>query len=451
MQISLMTAVMLAIAAGSLLFLAYVTFGPLWLGMGMVITSVCIVPRNLLGASPADYGHAGVAGAHPRLTTYALVFALIAVVIVGFRVRGTLSTWTTAFLFFMTAGMALWWNANSEQWAGYWQYALVPLGWLAGTAFGSATDSNGRSGQTLAGWIAFLVGVQLSVSLFQFLGFPVFTPDAFTAEVVGARVNGTLSHPTTLGKILLLAIVLVLPLTRSTNARTRWLANASIIGSLPLFVLSGGRANLLAVGILLVTWVIMLPRDQAITLRKMIAPALFVGAVSSLGMLRRRFQEDPFGENRIHFMQVAFGQIVRRPLAGTGPNAYVSTAGQYDALTAEGWPVHNTPLLAVGELGIVGAVILFTPIVLVTVHAWRVKNRHDMSGTYAKAYLASTPGIFIIAMTGWGMLNGEVLGFWFFVAAFVSVKLVNQTTPGKHVDDDNHVIRTKALQMVKVA
>ncbi|MDV7088118.1 O-antigen ligase family protein [Rhodococcus opacus] len=414
---------MTAIAAASLLYLAYVTFGPFWLTVGLVVMSACIVPRNILGASQADYGHAGIAGANPRLTTYGLIFSVLVVAFVVFRVRSELSGWTIAFAAFMSVGMVIWWNASSEQWAGFWQYALVPAGWIVGTALASAVDIHGRSGRTLAAWIAFFVSVQLFVSTAQFFGIPLFTPDASTAEIVGARVNGTLSHPTVLGKVVLLALVLILPLTRSTNATSRFLANVSIIGSLPIFVLAGGRVNLLAVGLLLLGWFILLPKNEANTIRNLIPATLILAFIGSIGMLKRRFQEDPFGENRIHFMGVALDQIQRTPFAGTGPNAYVSTAGQYDALTAEGWPVHNTVLLAIGELGFFGAGLLFVPIVGVALLAWRLRNKPGIGGSYAKAYVALIPGMFLIAMTGWGLLSGEVLPLWFLVTGCVSATL----------------------------
>jgi O-antigen ligase len=107
--------------------------------------------------------------------------------------------------------------------------------------------------------------------------------------------------------------------------------------------------------------------------------------------------------------QVAERVIREHPWTGVGPNGYVAVAGRFDRLTATGVPVHNIFLLSAAELGIVSAVLLWVPFVAVTIRAvrqvWRTRGTGSEVG--ARVIVSALPGFVLIAVTGWGLLEGS--------------------------------------------
>ncbi len=152
---------------------------------------------------------------------------------------------------------------------------------------------------------------------------------------------------------------------------------------------------------------------------------------SAGGVWVARFEEDPEGSTRQHFNDVATALIPANPLAGTGPNTYITTAGPTDLLTAQGWPVHNSVLLAAVEIGVGGALLLFgPPLFSPSSLPGVVVVRTTTKGDFARAYVASTPGIALVALTGWGGMMSDTLPVWlFFVAFCIEKQRAKSTSP----------------------
>ncbi|AOT02285.1 hypothetical protein ASPU41_01925 [Arthrobacter sp. U41] len=309
------------------------------------------------------------------------------------------------------------WTQTGEVQAGMIHMLTAAAAWAAGAYAASCVERDQKNGQIFIYWILATVLLQLGISVLQFVGLQLFPTNAVTSELVGSRVNGSFGHPTTLGKVLLLFIMASLPFTRSTLRRTRSAAWAAVAASFPMFVLSGGRANFFSAVVMILLWTLLLPRGRALASKVAIPLGVAVVGFASAGVWFARFEEDPEGSTRQHFNEVALALIPGNPLAGTGPNTYITTAGPTDMLTAQGWPVHNSVLLAAVEIGMLGTILLFMPLLVAFGVAWRRRREDSKTGDFARAYVSALPGISLVALTGWGMMS-DVLPLWLFLAAF---------------------------------
>ncbi|MDP9982280.1 O-antigen ligase [Pseudarthrobacter oxydans] len=321
------------------------------------------------------------------------------------------------FVIFLSFCYAFVWLQTDEVQAGMVHFLTAAAAWVAGAYAASCVGRDGKSGKQFLYWVLATVLVQLVISVLQFAGLPLFPTNAATSELVGSRVNGSFSHPTALGKVLLLFLMVCLPFTRSIDRPARVAAWAVVAMSFPMLVLSGGRANFFSAVVMILLWTLLLPRGRAVASKVAIPLAMATIAFASAGVWAARFEEDPEGSTRQHFNEVAMALIPANPVAGTGPNTYITTAGPTDALTAQGWPVHNSALLASVEIGILGAVLLFLPLLIVFLLAWRQRRDDTKTGDFARAYVSALPGIALVALTGWGMM-GDILCLWLFFAAF---------------------------------
>ncbi|WP_133177979.1 O-antigen ligase family protein [Microbacterium testaceum] len=187
--------------------------------------------------------------------------------------------------------------------------------------------------------------------------------------------------------------------------------------AVPATVLTESRANALSLGILLVGWVVLLPTSQNLGKKITIVAGLGLVVFLSAGIWAERIATGEDGTFRAHFTEVALASISLMPWSGTGPNSYVEVAGRLDALTASGWPVHNSFLLAAAELGIAGAVALFLPMIALALRsAIRVLALRPSPSD--KAAIVMTIAILPIALTGWGMMS-DTLPLWYFAAGYL--------------------------------
>jgi O-antigen ligase len=362
--------------------------------------------------------HTGIAPSGPTFYTFSVVVLLLGVGCLFSRRRDALVLAFLPLLGFLGFSMKFVWVGSSEQWAGVLAIFVAVVAWSVGLFLGRDFDRDGSSGKQLASIVAMAALVEFTVSLLQLGGIQLYPVDIATAELVIGRTNGTFNHPGTLGKALLILVVLALPLTRSSAASVKRLAYLSLIATFIPLIFSGSRANLFGIMAMLGVWALLMPRERRVGGRVAFFALASLVAVSSIGILSARFAEDPAGEVRRHLNTVALAQIALRPFTGSGPNSYVSAASPSDALTAQGWPVHNIFLLAGAELGVIGAVLLFMPVLQVFLRSWQLRRTNSLAGDFARSLLSFLPAFLVIGLTGWGMLDREILPFWFFVMGF---------------------------------
>lgn len=376
----------------------------------IVLASCILAPKTLIAPGSLQPTHVGIADSIPTLTTYYVAVLLALLYIMGRgRLRGVVGV--APFMTALLLGMVTWWEGNDEQWAGTLALLLAAIAWIVGRSVAPLINPDGAGGVVLSWALLVMSVIEAATALLQVAGLsiPFYALDPMAAALVAGRANGTTDHPDTLGKVLFLLLVLALPLTRLKKVRTRRNATlAVILGLIPLAA-SQGRANFIAVLATLALWGVMTRKVRWSRSRATIAISTTILAIASVGVYLARFQEDPTGGERDHFLEVAFRILPIYGRMGTGPNSYVDKVGQFDPLTAEGWPVHNSFLLALIELGVFVAVLSLIPI-LRTLQACIVRRLlRNVSGEYATVVIASIPGLALIAYTGWGLMAKQIV------------------------------------------
>jgi hypothetical protein len=374
--------------------------------IGALLCSLSIFPIAVYGSRPEDASRSGIAGYGPQVTTFALV---VVGSIAAFRLLGVRPNARNAYVP-LVAYVALLtfsiWSGSSEQWAGVEHFLIGALAWGVGTRVASVIHDHEQWHAFLLWWIAAVSVIQLIVVVGQLLGMSWFPQDATSELAEGYRANGTFTHPAVLGKLLVLLMIPVLPATQSPQLSTRRVAWLVLALMAPSFILTSSRTNTLAFILTLVVWTLLLPlaRNWA---RKIVIPALiFVGILATSDIWRERFQRGEDGSFRSHMNGVALAQLERDPLFGVGANSYVTAVSRFDVATGadNGWPVHNVFLLVSVELGLIGALLFFVPMVILHVRAFLARHAVGLAGQYSRSILASAPGVVAICMTGWGMM-----------------------------------------------
>jgi hypothetical protein len=393
-----------------LLLLAIPVFGPGRVAFAIIMIGLLLYPREYAAAS----SHVGIAGPSPDITTFGLS-CLIAGAIAVCSSRGRLSFYPVyPFVGFLVIASLLFWSLSPEQEAGIEELLTGALAWVIGSYFAVAI----RSGKGLRPFcvrvLAAFCGVQFALTCLQSAGVVTFKTNSTTLLAVGGRVGGTFDHPDTLGKALFFAVALVLPIADGLDRRTRKWRDVTVAACLFGTVLTGARADLVALLCLLLLWFLTSPRGLSLGHRA-VGSVLVLGAASAVFfVLYENRVEDVSAGPRAHLMGVALNLLPHVAGSGIGPNSYVTFVGAYDAMTASGYPVHDTFVLAAVELGIPGALLLFLPLMFAVWRAWFCRKEPSVTGCAARAIVAMVPGVIVIGVTGWGLLDGAVLPLMMF-------------------------------------
>ena len=233
-----------------------------------------------------------------------------------------------------------------------------------------------------------------------------------------ARVSGAAGHSGNLGKIMILIIMILLPLTRSRDKVTARISLSAVVFAASMTALTFSRANIVGIGILLGIWIVAGPGVR-FTHRFAVGAVVLLVSVPVIDVLLLRSEYDPDGGSRPRLLATAVSQIAETLIVGVGPNNYLEIVGQYDALAAGGLPVHSALLLTLAEVGLVCSIFLLVPIVGLLARSLRSVRGTAEGSTYALALLAATPGILLIAGTGWGILRGQFLVLLFFSLGYM--------------------------------
>lgn len=387
-----------------------------------------LVPIALLPTENSIY--AGIATATPTVYTYTIAAVLAGGVLATVAPRRFLSgllPWAPLFAWFILLSI-LTWEGSGRAVSGVLHLELAALVFAVGAA--ARGYERDRLGGPFLSWaFAVVAWIQLIAIAMAAIGFPLRRIEGAQALDVLGRATGLTAHPGELAKLLFFCGLCALTLPQRSR-RERWAAWCTLGAVLLGISLAQSRTALVATMSMIFIFVLLELTAGRWQRRHFVVLGITIvlGALS-LPWLIERFSADPSGGARQHVARVAFSVIRDHPLAGVGPNNYVAVVGKLDALTETGVPVHNIFLLSAAELGVLGAALLWLPFAMVTARSlgrvWRTRGT-DLD---ARVIVSALPGVVLIAMTGWGLLQGPYFLMFALVFGYFGVK-ARSDTPG---------------------
>lgn len=406
-----MLIIAIATVAGVAVLLLLLRLGLLRGVLALLLISTALIPLRLFGGEESAF-HVGISAATPEVRTFtlAVLISFVAVMITG----KLPSIWLyLPLLLWLLLNWILVWPQSDLRLSGLLQYVVGVAAWGVAVTVGKCRN-DAPTHRVIVYLVFAVVFANTMVAVAQFVGVPINVLSSADSSILGSRVNGLSNHPNNLGKTLLLLSILVIPFTESGDRRVARLATASIAMSFLPLALAQGRTNLAAIAALVLIWVLLSPRLR-ISRKIGVLMGLSVAGLLASGVVIARFEEDPEGGVRGTIIEYAYAMIARYPWSGTGPNAY-SFANS--PLTGSYIPVHNSFLLSAAEIGVPGALLLLLPILVVVTVAWN-RRRAATVGSYARAIVAGSLPIALVAYTGWGMLGTSVFALAMIVFGYL--------------------------------
>lgn len=416
---------MLEVAVIGLLGLLALLVAAPHLGWKLTVATTALLVMTL---PPRSVGGLSLLGV--PVTTHVVAVVGLAALAALTGTRAALTVRFVPLILFLLVLGPLAWTFGVDPTIGTSQLLVGVLAWVAGSYVATLARSDVRSETYFAVLVLGIVAFQAAVAVLQFAGFDIIVAESRTAELTVGRATGTYGHPGTLGKVIVLLAVFALPLMGSAARRVRTMVTLTLLIAIVPIGLSESRSNISSLLALMALWVLLLPRERALGARIVLPVGALVIALSFYEAIAARFALDPLGGEREHFMSVALAHIPENLLFGVGPKAYIPYFGQFDSLTAQGWPVHNVFVLEFAEIGLIGAVLLFVPAVVAPAVAAMKRLRSTSSGGYhARAIIAALPAIIIIGTTGWGLIDVNTLPLWFFVYGYLEQRTRDEDSP----------------------
>lgn len=346
---------------------------------------------------------------------------LVICVGIALLVRGRYYKTLGLFLPFLITSLILQvyeWHAAA---ASLLNYVVYLLAWIVGMRISqSALDSN-TNRRWFVWTLLFVVLAQTGVTALQTLGVPLFQLEGVTAELEGGRANGTMDHPGTLGKVLMLIAVLALPATLSPDLISRRVASVAVWLALVPVALTASRSNFVAYLAVVLVWAVIQPASKRFGGRLVLPMFVGIVALVFVDQIIQRFLADPSGGQREHFSIVTLEYLPRVLWTGVGPGQFTSYFGQFDALIAQNWPVHHVGLLLLSELGLLATVAFLLPVIVLFATALR-GGKNSRIGD-ARALLALLPSLVLVSVTGWGLMYPNVFTLLMFVFGYFAFSL----------------------------
>jgi hypothetical protein len=379
----------------------------------LVIVTLGVAPIALLPMASPIY--AGIATASPTVYTYTIAI-LGAGVLMAVRAPrqlfGGLLPWAPLFAWLL-AHAAFVWDSSPRLYSGLLHLALGAVAFALGVVAAERARDAEPTVHVVPWLFAAAAWIQLLAVALALIGLPLRTLTWALALDANGRATGLTSHPGELSKLLFFCAMFALALSQRTTWQ-RWAAWSTLGATLVGVSLTQSRAPLAGIVAMIAIFVALdfvagrWQRWHAVVLGMTVALAL-----ASVPWMIRRFATD--AGDRGHTMRVALDAIGAHPVSGVGLNDYVAVVGATDRLTSTGVPVHNVFLLSAAEIGVIGALLLWLPIVAVSVRAVRDLRRSRGRDLPARVLVAALPGIGLMAVTGWGLLQGP----YFLMLAFV--------------------------------
>jgi hypothetical protein len=406
---------------------------PRHLSVVFLVAALGLAPITLVPRDSPTY--VGMANAVPTVFDYTLAI-VVAAVLLGRAApqlfRLALAAWLP-FAVVIAVLTVFFWGFSPRHVSGLLQITLALLAF----GIGVVAESMEREESLLPQAFAVVAWGQLAAVLLAVMGLPLRTITGPQAIDIHGRATGLTAHPGELSKLLFFCALCALALPQRTS-RERWTVWLTLGAVFVGVFLTESRTILVSV-IAMVFIYMMLEIVGGRWQRKhfaVLGMTVVLGA-ASLPWMISRFAADPTGGARGHTYSVAGQVLADHFWVGVGPNSYVDVVGLIDHLTKTGVPVHNMFLLTAGELGVPGAALLWMPVLLVlgwaVYHTVRTRGRDRA----ARILVSALPGIFLIALTGWGLLQGPYFAIFLLVLGYFGART---GAPGQ-VEEDAHVNR----------
>lgn len=340
------------------------------------------------------------------------------------------------------------WPSSADVRAGVLSLTIGLAAWIVGSRLGGAMVTAPSSVlPTLLWGIAAILTVEAAMAAVQILS---------GSTVNSGRGSGTFSHPATLGKYFLLLLPILLPAAASSVARLRKPAMIALVVGFVGTGLTVSRANILATAAVLIGWSLLRASDarqRGNLLRRAGLPiAVVFLSLPFVSLIIERVSADPDGGDRQPLLEAGLRVIANNLALGAGPNNYVVTAINSEPIVAmTGYPVHNTFLLGVAELGFVGSLLYSLPLLAATVRAARV-SRVSVAGIEAtnmgRAFLLTAAAVVFVGFSGWGFWQEPTLALIFLVAGYVHRQMWDLSSPAHLTCDARQPARLQSRAVV---
>lgn len=387
--------------------------------LALLVLTIGVAPIALLPAESPIY--AGIANITPTVHTYtlALIAALVVVAVrEPGRFRAALVPWTPLAIWLLALTLTAW-GATARTWSGVLQLSLGAGAFVVGRLW----EGRDRRFGVLSWLFVAVAWIQVLAAALAAAGLPLRTITGPQALDIKGRATALTAHPGELAKLLFFCAVCIL-LRSQRRTWERWVVWSTLAAVFAGVFLSQSRTVLVAmVGLVGLSVVLEVVAARWQRRHLIIVGLTAVLGTASLPWLIARFSADPAGGDREHLLDVALETIGDHLWTGVGVNGYVAVVGATDRLTSTGVPVHSAVLLTVAELGIVGALALWLPLGMVTVHAVRHLWRSRGADPAARIVVSAMPGICLIAATGWGLMQGPYLLVLLLVTGYLGARV----------------------------
>ncbi|MFI5916319.1 O-antigen ligase family protein [Dactylosporangium sp. NPDC051541] len=389
------------------------------LPLAVLVFTIGVAPIALLPSESPIY--AGIANIAPTIHTYtlALIGALaIAVWRAPADARTALLLWAPLLVWLLVLAPTAW-GGSARTWSGVLQLSLGAGAFIVGRLW-AARD---RRFGVLSWLFAAVAWAQLLAAALAVVGLPLRRIEGAQSLDIKGRATALTAHPGELSKLLFFCAVCVLLLPQRRGA-ARWLVWSTLGAIFVGVFLSESRTVLVAVvGLVGLSVLLELIGGRWQRRHLVVVGLTALLGTASLPWLIERFSADPAGGDREHLLDVALKTIGAHPVAGVGVNGYVAVVGQTDRLTQTGVPVHSMFLLSVAELGVLGAVALWLPLGLIIVRAVRRLWQTRGADPAARVLVSAVPGICLIGVTGWGLMQGPYLLVLLLVTGYIGARI----------------------------
>lgn len=371
-----------------------------------------IVPRTIWNPDgmPERVG-VGIGSGALSISSYDILLILIAAWAV-LRLRGAAwLPWIVPGLLALLFGASVVWPQTSAMLDGVLVYGICFVAWIIGTAVGVDLSARTTARIITGGILAFFL-IEVAIAAWQLL----------SGSASSSRASGTFEHPAFIGKYVLVVLAILLPLTRHSDRTTVRISTLSILFGVVLTAMTLSRANLIAVLGAVALWIVYTMTAHRERKRGfLIGIGAVLLALPFANLVLTRFETDAVGGDRPALFDAGIAVIRQLFWTGTGPNLFVEHASSVSETVARtGYPIHNSFLLAVAELGAIGATLFFLPAIRTLFIAVKSPDRtaDGKRGPVSASTIIVMLSIAFAANTGWGFLQAPVSSLVFLALGF---------------------------------